>query len=400
MQAMLDTLLTEAGALQHDAVALRRAIHQDPEIGNHLPRTRAKVLAALDGLPLDIRLHETTSGIVAVLEGAHPGQAIVLRGDMDALPLTEDTGLPFASNVIGAMHACGHDLHTTMLIMAARLLCEHRDRLQGSVIFMFQPGEEGYHGARFMLDEGLLEAARDAPTGAYAIHVTPLYATGTINHRPGPQMAAQDKVTVTVKGRGGHASAPFLALDPIPVAAELILAVETALTRRLDPFDPAVVTFGLIAAGTTHNIIPETAQLQGTIRTFSEKTRSTVHRLLQEVAAGVSAAHGATAIVDIEPGYPVTVNDDGFTAFVTETAQRVVGPGAVSPLPNPIMGAEDWSYVLQRVPGTMSFLGACPRGHEPGTAPGNHSNIVLFDEDAMPAGAAMYAGVAMAHLGA
>jgi hippurate hydrolase len=395
---MLDTLLAEARAHQDDAITLRRAIHRDPEIGNHLPHTREKVLAALDGLPLRIALHDTTSGIVAVLQGTHPGPSIVLRGDMDALPLSEDTGLPYASESEGAMHACGHDLHTTMLVMAVRVLSRHRDRLHGSVIFMFQPGEEGHHGARFMLDEGLLDAAGDRPTGAFAIHVSPLYDTGTINHRPGPQMAAQDKVEVTVTGRGGHASAPYLALDPIPVAAETILAIETALTRRIDPFDPAVVTFGRLAAGTTHNIIPETASLQGTIRSLSEATRALVHRLVRDVATGVASAHGATATVDIGPGYPVTVNDAAFTAFVTGIAEQTLGSGAVAALPSPIMGAEDWSYVLQQVPGTMSFLGACPSGHRPGTAPGNHSNVVVFDEEAMPSGIAMYAGVAIGHL--
>jgi len=397
---MLDTLLTEAVALQSDAVALRRALHRDPEIGNDVPRTRAKVLAALAGLPLDITLHDTTSGIVAVLSGDHPGPAIVLRGDMDALPLTEDTGLAFASENAGAMHACGHDLHTAMLVGAAHLLSAKRDLLYGSVIFMFQPGEEGFHGARFMLDEGLLDAAAGAATGAYAIHISPLYATGTINHRTGPQMAAQDKLDIVIKGSGGHASAPYLALDPIPVAAEVVLAIETALTRRLDPFDPAVVTVAHIAAGTTYNIIPETAAMQGTIRTFSEASRTKVHALLEDVVGGVASAHGAQAEVIIEHGYPVTINDPTFTDFVTEVTGSVLGAENVAPLPSPIMGAEDWSYVLERVPGTMSFLGACPPDSEPGTAPGNHSNIVIFDEDAMPTGIAAYTGVALSHLSA
>lgn len=390
-------LLQHARTLQPSTVELRRALHRHPEVGNDLPMTRATVLDALAGLDLDIHLHDSTSGIVAVLRPGGDGPAIVLRGDMDALPMPEDTGLPFASEVDGVMHACGHDLHTAMLAGAARLLTERRDELAGPVVFMFQPGEEGHHGARFMLDEGLLDVVDPAPTGAFAIHVTSWFPSGTINHRPGPQMASADTVNVRVRGRGGHASAPFLAADPIPAAAEIVLAVETALTRTVNPFDPAVVTFAHIAAGTTHNVIPADAFLGGTMRTFSPETRGAVQALVRRVAAGVAAAHGVESDVWFEGGYPVTSNDAAFTAFLDQVAGDLVGPDAVVPLPAPIMGAEDFSYVLERVPGALTFLGACPSDLVPGQAPGNHSNLVRFDEDVMATGVALYAAVALAH---
>lgn len=356
------------------------------------------MLAALEGLPLAIHLHRQTSGIVATLGADKQGPAMLLRGDMDALSMVEATDLEYASRS-PAMHACGHDLHTAMLVSAAHLLAARHDELAGPVVFMFQPGEEGDHGARFMLEEGLLEAVTPRPTRAFAVHVSAAYESGTVRHRPGPQMAAADELTIEVAGRGGHASAPHHALDPVPVAAEIVLAVEVALTRRVDAFDPAVVTFGSIHAGTTHNVIPATAVLNGTIRTFSAETRGVVHELLARVADGVAAAHGAEARLEITPGYPVSINDDVVSARVTEVAVDLVGEDAVVPLEAPIMGAEDWSYVLQEVPGVMAWVGACPPGQVPGEAPGNHSNLVEFDEDAMVVGAALLAAVALDHSG-
>jgi len=356
------------------------------------------VLAALEGLPLTIHLHQQTSGIVAVLGADKEGSATLLRGDMDALSLVEETGLEYASRS-QAMHACGHDLHTAMLVTAAQLLAEADDELAGPVVFMFQPGEEGDHGARFMLEEGLLDVTSSRPTRAFAVHVSSAYESGTVRHRPGPQMAAADELTIEITGRGGHASAPHHALDPVPIAAEIILAVEVALTRGVDAFDPAVVTFGSIHAGTTHNVIPATAVLNGTIRTFSAETRRVVHELLARVADGVCSAHSAKARLEIRPGYPVTINDDAVSARVTEVAVDLLGANAVVPLESPIMGAEDWSYVLQEVPGVMAFVGACPPGQVPGEAPGNHSNLVEFDEEAMVVGAALLAAVALDHSG-
>ena len=286
-----------------------------------------------------------------------------------------------------------------MLLGAARLLQERRADLPGRVILMFQPGEEGMGGAKTMIDEGMFDAAGGArPTGAFAIHISTRYPTGEIHLRPGPQMAATDVIRITVRGRGGHASAPHASLDPVIVAAEMVVALQAMVTRRIDIFDPAVVTIAQITAGTTNNIIPETAFLFGTIRTLSEATRGEVRAGVRRVAEGIAAAHGATADVDLEAGYPVTVNDPGFTAFVMETARSLIGDERVVELRSPIMGAEDFSYVLQEVPGAMAFLGARPAGLDPATAPQNHSNLVVFDEAAMPLGVALYTAVAIRRL--
>ena len=248
-----------------------------------------------------------------------------------------------------------------------------------------------------MIEEGVLDTVGERPSGAFAMHVTTLFASGAIRHRPGPQMAASDEVHITVTGKGGHASAPHLSFDPVPVAAEIVLAVETSLTRRINVFQPGVITFATIAAGTTHNVIPETASLVGTVRSLSDGTRAELHAILRRVAGNVAAAHGLEADVDIQLGYPVTVNDPSYTAFVDGVARRTLGATLVSPLANPSMGGEDWSYVLREVPGMMPYLGACPPGETPGRVPGNHSNRVVFDEEAMVSGMAMHAAVAMAH---
>jgi hippurate hydrolase len=286
-----------------------------------------------------------------------------------------------------------------MLLGAAHLLNDRRADLPGNVILMFQPGEEGLGGAKTMIDEGLLEAAGPtAPTGALAVHIGTRYPTGEVHLRPGPQMAATDVIRITVRGRGGHASAPHLALDPIAVAAEIVLALQAMVTRRIDVFDPAVVTIAQITAGTTNNIIPESVFLFGTIRTVSEASRAEVRAGVRRVAEGIASAHGATAEVDLEAGYPVTINDPAFTAFVMDTARSLIGADKVEELPAPIMGAAFFSYVLQRVPGAMAFVGARPDGQDPSTAPQNHSNVVVFDEDAMAVGVALYAAVAVRHL--
>jgi amidohydrolase len=393
------TLLEESRQMLPELVELRRSLHRIPEVGNRLPKTRATVLEALEGLPLEIHLHETTSGIAAVLEGGKPGPTIVLRGDMDALDMPEDTGLDFASKHDGQMHACGHDLHTSMLVGAARMLSARQSDLAGQVLFMFQPGEEGHFGARFMLEEGLLEQVDPSPSRAFAIHVTSLHEAGTIHLKPGPYMAAADKVKVTVQGKGGHASAPWNAVDPITVAAQIITATEVALTRTVDVFDPAVLTIAQMEAGTAYNVIPATAMLAGTTRTVSEARRDQLHAMIEQVVSGVAAANGVTADVEIERGYPVTINDDVVAAEVTTIATELLGGDRVVQSPTPIMGAEDWSYVLQKVPGVMVFLGSCPTDLEPGSAPVNHSNLVRFDEESMTSGAALHTAVALDYLG-
>ncbi|NED94341.1 amidohydrolase [Phytoactinopolyspora alkaliphila] len=393
---MTTPLLEAAQALAERTIAFRRALHQHPEIGLHLPVTRQAVLDELADLGLTLRMSDTTSAVVAELDGAHPGPTLILRGDMDALPLREDTGLPFASRIDGAMHACGHDTHVAMLAGAARLLAAKRDELAGRVLFFFQPGEEGEHGARFALEEGLL----DDPdvVGAFALHITTQFPSGEIHIRPGPTMAAADTFELVLTGRGGHASAPHRALDPVPAACEIVTALQAAITRRVNVFDPAVLTVGRVSAGTTSNVIPATAEIEGTIRTFSARTRDEAHRQLRSVAEGVAAAHGLRVELEIVQGYPVTINDAAFSATVREVAAALLGEQRSAELAEPLMGAEDFSYVLERYPGAMAFLGACPPGIDPQHAPANHSNLVVFDEAALSSGVAMYAGVALDRL--
>jgi amidohydrolase len=400
----LNGLREGAHDLLDEMVALRRTLHQWPEIGNDLPITRENVMEALDGLPLDITLHETTSGIAAMLDGGKPGPTVLLRGDMDALPLHEDTGLDFASKTDGSMHACGHDTHTSMLVGAAKLLSAQRADIAGRVLFMFQPGEEGNHGARWMLDEGLLDVPARADgsespvTAAYALHITSALPSGWISCRGGSIMAAADTMYITVKGRGGHASEPYRALDPIPIACEIVQALQLMVTRRIDVFDPAVVTVGKIVAGTVNNIIPETALIEGTIRAVSERTRRMVHDGIRRVAEGIAAAHDAEVDVVIEDGYPVTVNDKTHADIALDLAGAMVGNDKTVRMPHPIMGAEDFSYVLDRVPGAMVFLGGTHPDRNVATAAPNHSNLVVFDEQAMVTGTALYAAMALNHL--
>lgn len=400
----LDTLRDEARDLLDETVALRRTLHRWPELGNDLPITRENVLEALDGLPLGITLHETTSGIAAVLEGGKPGDTVLLRGDMDALPLQEDTDLEFESASDGKMHACGHDTHTAMLVGAAKLLSARREEIPGRVLFMFQPGEEGFGGADLMLDEGLLSVGARADgsespvTGAYALHITSNLPSGWIASKGGSIMASADTMLITITGRGGHASQPHAALDPIPIACEIVTALQTMVTRTIDVFDPSVVTVGRITAGTTNNIIPETAVIEGTIRAISERTRAKVRDGIRRVAAGVSAAHDAEVTIDFHDGYPVTVNNPGSADFALKVAGDLIGANQTVRLPNPVMGAEDFSYVLNRVPGAMLFLGGTSTDRNPATAAPNHSNRVVFDEEAMVNGIAVYGAMALRHL--
>ncbi|MHB8460646.1 MAG: M20 metallopeptidase family protein [Candidatus Limnocylindrales bacterium] len=392
-------LLPAASAILPELIAIRRGLHARPEIGLHLPETQAAIAADLQALGLEPRLGTALSSVVAVIEGtatgAATGPSVLLRADMDALPLHEDSGLPFASATDGAMHACGHDTHVAMLLGAARLLLARRDRLAGSVILMFQPGEEGYHGARFMLEEGLLEAAGRMPSEAFALHTSTRYPSGAIAVRSGAMLASADTLRITVRGRGGHASAPHLALDPITVAADLVLGLQTMVGRRIDVFDPAVVTIAHVTAGTTSNIIPETAFLEGTIRTVSEETRTGISTHIRQLVAGTAAAHGAAADVEIEAGYPVTMNDPAAVERIVATATDLVGTDAILRLDAPIMGAEDFSYILQRVDGAMAFIGARPANDDPMTGPQNHSNRVVFEEAPMAIGAALHAAVAL-----
>ena len=396
-RAMPDhTLIKEAHARADGIVALRRAIHAEPELGLMTPKTSAKVRAALAHLPLEWREGPSTSGMVAVLKGgARPEEnarrSVLLRGDMDALPMPEETGLPFASTITGAMHACGHDAHTAMLAGAAEVLCARAASLKGDVLFMFQPGEEGFHGARFMLDDGLLDPLPDA---AFALHVMPNAPHGLVGGRAGPLLAAADMIEIVVEGKGGHASLPHQTQDPVPVACEIVTALQTLVTRQFSAHDPVVLTIASISAGTTHNVIPDRAVLKGTMRTLSAEHRARLADAVRLLAAGIAGAHGLTADVTVEEGFPVTVCDPRAVTFGEETTHAMFGQQAFRRLPDPIMGAEDFAYVLDKVPGAMFFLGFAPEGDNWANCCGIHSTRMMLDEAVLPQGAALLAGLA------
>jgi amidohydrolase len=399
-------LAAEAGAVLDDVVALRRDLHQHPELALDLPRTQARVLEALAGLPLRVRTGERQTSIVADLDGDRQGPTVLLRADMDALPMPEDTGLDYASQVSGVMHSCGHDAHTAMLVGAARVLADRRADLNGRVRLLFQPGEEGAGGAAIALDEGLLAANTDGEGGggepvswAFAIHQSPSIPSGLVGCKGGALLASADELHIRVRGRGGHASMPHHANDPIPVACEIVQALQTWVTRRVDVFTPAVVTVARIRAGSASNVIPETATLDGTVRTVTARVRGEAQAAVRRIAEHVAAAHDMVAEVAIEDGYPVTVNDGPAAEEVLDTACWLLGEDQTVVMPAPVMGAEDFSYILNQVPGAMAFLGTRPPGVPAAEVAPNHSNRMVLDESALAAGVALYAAAALQHLG-
>lgn len=396
---LLESLREDAAAIASDLTQLRHRLHAYPEIGLALPRTQDSVLAALDGLPLEVSTGTSSTSVTAVLRGRlDAGQertTVLLRGDMDALPVSEAVDVAYASRVAGAMHACGHDLHTAMLVGAARLLCARAHEVVGDVVFMFQPGEEGFDGAGHMIAEGVLDAAGRRADAAFALHVmSGMTERGSVLTRPGPMMAASDGLHVLVRGRGGHGSSPHLAADPVPAACEMVLALNTRMTRSVDAFAPAVLTVGSFHAGTKRNIIPDTATFEATIRTFDPAVREVIRVAAEQVCQGVAVAHGVDVEVTYSAEYPVTVNDEEQTAFALGVAADLFGEQACISMPLPITGSEDFSRVLAQVPGAMLFMGAAVDGRDPLTAPSNHSPHAAFDDRVLPLGAALYAALA------
>lgn len=381
-------------------VDLRRRIHANPELGNQLPDTTAAVVENLADLNLPIRFSETTTSLIASVHGTGSGDAskrILLRGDMDALPMPEDNDLPFASKNPGRMHACGHDSHTAMLAGAARLLDGMKDQFAGTVDLFFQTGEEGYFGAREVLDEGLMDGEHE-PDAVFAMHITPLIDAGVFAGRGGPIMAAADEFHMMIRGKGGHASMPQDCIDPIPVACEIVQAFQTFVTRRINAFDPIVLTVAKIEAGTTTNVIPEVAKVSGTLRSTSEASRKKAHDGLAQLATKIGEAHGVTVEFNLEVGYPVTVNDATFVDFAADSIRKSLGDNSYFTMPSPVMGAEDFSYLLQRWPGAMLFLGVKPE--DPSLAAPCHSNRMMLNESAMAHGVAVHTQVALDYLSA
>jgi amidohydrolase len=380
------TLREEAEAIQADLMELRRSLHREPEIGTELPLTQAKVLAALEGLPLEITTGTALSSVTAVLRGGRPGPAVLLRSDMDALPVKELTGEPF-------------DLHMAILVGAARLLSARREELPGSVVFMFQPAEEGPGGAQPMIAEGVLDAAGTRAVAAYGLHVSSSREPyGRFSGRPGSLMSAADQVRVTVLGRGGHGSRPHNAKDPIPAACEMVTALSTYVTRTHDIFDPVVITVGSFHAGTAENIIPASARFDATVRSFSAPAQGKVRQGITDVLTGIARAYGLEVDVEYHNGYPVTVNDDVEAAFVASTIKDLYGDDRYVPMTNPEPGSEDFSFVLAEVPGAFVFLSACPPDQDPQSAAPNHAPQARFDDGVLADGAALLAELAVRRL--
>ena len=372
-----------------DIVALRRDIHREPELGFDTKKTAEKVLAALDGLPLEIETGVAENGVVATLMGDGVGPTVALRADMDALPIHEETGLPFASEADGRMHACGHDGHTSMLVGAARALSqEHlRERLDGTVKFVFQPAEEGGGGGRVMVEEGVA----DDVGSIFALHLWPGLPFGTVATKAGPIMAAADAFDMTVRGSGGHGAMPHLATDAVSIAVHIVTALQTVVSREVNPVEPAVLTVGEIEAGFAFNIIPETARLGGTVRTFDADLRRKIPERMEELARGVAQGMRGDIELDYRFSYPVTRNDAGAAKLALGVAEELFGGENVVELTHPSMGAEDFSFFLEKVPGAFIWLGV-------GDVSGLHTPKFAFDEEILPQGSALLAAIALESL--
>ena len=394
----MTNFLAEASEIQNELATIRRKIHQEPEIGLDLPKTQAKIVAALDGLGLEVTTGKGLSSVTAVLRGAKSEKTVLLRADMDALPVTELADLPYKSQIDGAMHACGHDLHVSMLIGAAKLLSKNKAKLNGDVVFMFQPGEEGFDGAGHMIKEGVLSASGRKADATYGIHVmSASIPTGLFTTKPGTMMASSDELHVTVVGMGGHGSQPHTAKDPIQVAAEMVSALQLLVTRSFDSFDPVVITVGQFHAGTKANIIPDTAEFQATMRTFSPENRSRIQSETVRLCTSIAEAYGLRAEVKVVEQYPVTVNNDAHAQYVGKVASELFGVEGYMDMPHPIAGAEDYSRVLEAVPGSYIFLGASV-DQEFSKSEVNHSPRAMFDDSVLYRGTALLSELAVRSL--
>ncbi|MCA1652727.1 MAG: M20 family metallopeptidase [Sphingomicrobium sp.] len=384
--------IAAAAAQQSATIALRRAIHADPELGLSCHRTTTRLKAALEDLSLDIRDSQRTSGFIARLDGTRPGRTVLLRGDMDALPIHEDTGLEFASRTPGHMHACGHDTHSAMLAGAARILARCRDEIEGTILFMFQPGEEGHHGARHMIEEGLLDDP--APDAAFALHIFPNLPGGLIACREGALLASTDTLLATVRGRGGHAAMPHDAIDPIPATCEAVMALQVYVARRTTFTDPVVLSITQINAGSAHNIIPDRVEIVGTLRTLSDRVRQDARAAFRRIVENIADAHGCTAEASIDPGYPAAINDPRAVGLIRDCATALFGENGYHSIPAPIMGGEDFAYVLQKVPGAMAILGVAPPDGDPSARAPIHNSKMIVEEAHLARGVALHCALA------
>ena len=398
---MLDSkaLLAEAAGWAQTLIGIRRELHQIPEFALDLPNTQARILAAIEGLG-EITLGKDLTSIALVIRGGKPGPTVLLRADMDALKVEEETGLGYASTN-GFMHACGHDLHMAGAIGAAQILASHKDELNGDVLIWFQPGEEGHHGADVMIDEGMLELTGSRPVAAYGLHVFTSLPLGAIACKPGPLMASAGDLHVTFHGSGGHGSMPWLSKDPVTPMVEAITALQNLINKSFDQFDPVILNVGWIRAGddATTNVIADSASFGATVRTFSEVNTKKLHELAPKLIHSIADGFGLSAEVEFGRATKVLMNDPASVERVERVAKSLVGEAGYVPMQNPIAGGEDFASIVAEVPGAFVFVGACPPEIDYQTAPTNHSAKATFDDSVLPLCSALLVSLAMEHLG-
>jgi amidohydrolase len=396
----------KAKTLEGKVVAWRRDIHQNPELSNREARTAALVAEHLRKLGMEVQTNVAHTGVIGLLKGGRPGPVVALRADMDGLPVTEEVDVPFRSKArttyngqeVGVMHACGHDAHVAIMMGVAEVLAGMREQLPGTVKFIFQPAEEGpppgeEGGAPLMIKEGALENPR--PDAIFGLHVISGIPAGVVTYRAGPLMASADWVYITVKGRQTHGAWPWKGVDPVVTAAQVVVGLQTIVSRQIDVSkEPAVVTIATFNGGARKNIIPDAVEMSGTIRSFDEEMRAEIHARIKHVAENIAAANGAYAEVRIEKAVAVTSNDAALTERMAPTLKRVVGEDRVQVQPR-VMVAEDFSYFQQKVPGMFFFLGITPRDQDMMTAAPNHSPKFYIDESALVQGVRAMSAVAV-----
>jgi hippurate hydrolase len=396
---MTQDVLTQAKAMLPELQALRRQLHQIPEFGLELPKTLEVILQQINGLG-EIKTSKEISSAVLHIKGDQPGPTVLLRADMDALAVVEDTNLDYASTN-GYMHACGHDLHMAMGVGAAKILASRKSEIKGDVIIFFQPGEEGHHGADVMIDQGDLMVSGSKPIRAYGLHVFSSYPLGMMGSKAGPLMASAGDLFVTVSGSGGHGSMPWLSKDPISVLTEIMSALQTMVTKRFNAFDPVIVNIGWVKAGdtATTNVIPESASFGATVRVFSEENATKLKKYTAELAESIAKAFGLSATVEFTRATKVLLNDASAIQSVEKVTTKLFGTGRYVNLPAPIAGGEDFASIVHEIPGAFVFMGAAPPGVDPSTAATNHSNKAVFDDSVLADGAALLVELAFEALG-
>ncbi|AZR73259.1 peptidase M20 [Anoxybacter fermentans] len=391
---MKERIRQEINKIFDELIQIRRYFHRFPELGFQEVKTSEKIAQLLEKWGLEVQKGIAKTGVVGLLKGSRPGKTLGIRSDIDALPIVEQTGLEFASEHSGIMHACGHDGHIAIALGTARVLSALKDQIAGNVKFIFQPAEEGPGGAEKMIEEGILEnPSVDAIIG---LHIWPEIPSGSIGISKGPIMAAADRFDIKIIGVGGHGAVPHKAVDPVVIGSEVVVALQNLISREIDPLDSAVISIGTFQAGSAFNIIPKEAELSGTVRTFNPKLRELLPQRIEEIVAGITKALRAEYEYKYHYYYPVTINDPEFTEFFRKVAVDLIGADRVREIPRPSMGGEDFSFYLQKVPGTFFFLGT--RNEKKGLNKSVHHPEYTIDEDILPIGVELFCGTALTYL--